>query len=542
MEYIRSCIWGAEDTKHLAKLQWSVFGIITFILTSAIILYIADLNISFSEKNAHHVEASTHIDVSSFGAVGDGRTDDTKALQEAARQHGIISLESGKTYLISSTIELNPAIAKGIQGNNAKILLDADLPAFHLKGNKTDGGARPTENVGLEDEFSFVIDSLHVFSRDHRGTALILDGSFGVIVTKSHFYNLKKGIELINKNRNVIISENHLWNLAEYGIHYNNANVHQSILTNNHISYAEIALFFENGDVHNTQIMGNDIEVGYLKNNDTRSAIQVVCDKPKTQFSQSQIVGNSIEDHFLAKEGIINFYSKTFGPSSADSNLAPYVGMIEIMGNELSGSSKALVLENINDITINSNTFKLISEVFISIFTGGEGINMSGNIFSGREGKNYGGKILHVEGAKAGINSTLRFLNFNNNTSYNLTENPISIMRKPGLTANFKISEINISNNTFGSATKKEDATKLTGYIIDIDVPHVSGATITANIIKGSSINENGFRLVSKTNDHIIIKDNMISGLIARNGSPPTVYELPSHNGKSVIVKDNISE
>lgn len=504
------------------------------------LFYNFNVESSLAADDTQSMQVSGYIDINNYGAVGDGKTDDTEAFQQAAQQKGIIRLEPGKTYLIKSTIKIDLTNIKGIQANNAKILLSGDFAAFHLKGNKTKGGAEPLSNVGLEQEFSAVIEQLHVFSKNHEGTALILDGTFGVNISKSHFYNLKKGIEVINRNRNVIITENHLWDIAEYGIHYNNANLHQSIITNNHISYAKIALFFENGDVHNIQINSNDIEVGYSNNNNTQSAIQVVCDKPDTQFSQAQIVGNTIEDHFLAKEGIVHFYSKVFDSSAIHLDQAPYIGMIELVGNEFSGSSKALVLDNIHDLTVNGNTFKLIKEALISIYTGAEGINISGNTFSGRIGKSYGGKVLKVEGGKAGIDTVLRFLSFNNNTSYNLSDNPISIKKKAGVKEDFQVSEMSISNNIFGSASRTGNKSNLTGYMIDINVPFISGISINSNIITGASINENGLRLSANKYNNIIVKDNIISGLIARKGSKPIIFSLPKSNGKSIIVKDNV--
>ncbi|WP_391120086.1 hypothetical protein [Psychrobacillus sp. L3] len=530
----------AEETKIIGKHHWSIVLITFFLVFALLLTFIIDVEKSFAADETQSVQITNYIDINKFGAVGDGKTDDTKAFLQAVQQKGILRLESGKTYLISSTIKVDLTNIKGIQANNAKILLNADFPAFYIKGNKTKGGAEPPSNLGLEQEFSAVIEGLHVFSANHQGTALVLDGTFGVIISKSHFYNLKKGIEIINRNRNVIITENHLWDMAEYAIHYNNASLHQSIISNNHISYAKVALFFENGDVHNVQINSNDIEIGYSINNNTQSAIQVVCDKLNTQFSQAQIVGNTIEDHFLAKGGIVNFYSKVFETPTKNSDQPPYVGMIELVGNELSGSSKALVLENINDLSVNGNNFKLIKEVFIAIYTAAEGTNISGNIFSGKVEKNYGGKVLKVEGAKAGNASALRYFNFNNNTSYNLSDNPISIKRRDGVKADFQVSDLNISNNTFASLSRTKDSLNLNGYMVDINVPYINGVSINSNIITGGSINENGLRLSANTYSNIIIKDNIIKGLIARKGSNPIIYNLPKSDGKSILVKDNI--
>lgn len=485
-----------------------VWGILLFI-TVLIIIFILNTNGYFANSKS---KETSYIEINNFGAMGDGKTDDTVAFQKAALENGVLRLDSGKTYLINKTIVLDLNKIKGIQANNAKIFVSKDIPAFHLKGNKITGGAEPPSNTGLEQEFSAVIEGLHVYSNNHKGTALVLDGTFGVNISNSHFYNLKKGIELINKNRNVIITENHIWDIKEYGIHYNNANTHQSIISNNHISYAKIALFFENGDVHNTQINSNDIEVGHSVNNNTLSAIQVICYKLNSQFSQAQIIGNSIEDHFLAKEGILNFNAKSFDPSKVKSDQAPYVGMIELVGNEFSGSSRAIILDNINDLIVNGNTFKLIKEVFISIFTSGEGINISGNTFSGKLDKDSGGKVLHVEGGIAGYSSSLRFFTLNNNTAYNLSNNLITIKRKDMVKEEFEVSELIISNNILNTSSSK-DTVKLADYVIDINVPSLKATIINSNIITGENINQKALRISGENENNLLIKDNIVNGL-----------------------------
>ncbi|WP_298472120.1 hypothetical protein [uncultured Psychrobacillus sp.] len=474
------------------------------LIFTLILMMIVGLIIGYSLATTKSLDQSDYIEIHKFGAIGDGKTDDTLAFRKASKERGIISLESGKTYLISKTIFLDLSTIKGIQGNNAKILVRGDIPAFHLTGNKLEDGAEPPSNVGLEDEFSAVIEGLHVYSNNHQGTALVLDGSFGVNISNSHFYSLKKGIELINKNRNVIFTENQIWDMADYAIHYNNTNTHQSIITNNHISYAKIAILFENGDVHNTQLNSNDIEVGHSENDNTLNAVKVIASEVNSQFSQAQIVGNTIEDHFHAKEGLLNFYAETFDPSKIGTDDVPYIGMVELVGNEFSGSSKAVVLENSNDLIVNGNTFKIITEVFISIFTGGEGINITGNTFSGKINKDSGGRVLEVKGGKTGFNSSFRYFMFNNNSAYNLSENLINIKRKDGVKEEFNVSNLSMSNNIFNT-------TKATDYVIDINVPSLTNTIFSSNIITTGS--NNALKITGENESSLVIRDNIVNGL-----------------------------
>jgi Pectate lyase superfamily protein len=72
------------------------------------------------------------VEVSSHGAVGDGTTDDTAALQAAfavvEANGGTVVFESGKTYLISDKIELRDASNFGVRGNGATLAVADGTP------------------------------------------------------------------------------------------------------------------------------------------------------------------------------------------------------------------------------------------------------------------------------------------------------------------------------------------------------------------------------------------------------------------------------
>lgn len=72
------------------------------------------------------------VDVSTYGAVGDGVTDDTSALQSALAaleaDGGTLVLEAGKTYLVSDLLEIVDGSGFGIRGNGATLKVAAGTP------------------------------------------------------------------------------------------------------------------------------------------------------------------------------------------------------------------------------------------------------------------------------------------------------------------------------------------------------------------------------------------------------------------------------
>ena len=76
--------------------------------------------------------------VRDFGAVGDGITDDTKAIEDAlAEGDGTLQFPKGD-YLITHTINVNLANSGRVSidgsGGTAKILMGGAGPAFHITG------------------------------------------------------------------------------------------------------------------------------------------------------------------------------------------------------------------------------------------------------------------------------------------------------------------------------------------------------------------------------------------------------------------------
>ncbi|MBW2523049.1 MAG: right-handed parallel beta-helix repeat-containing protein [Deltaproteobacteria bacterium] len=75
---------------------------------------------------------SPEVDAAAFGAVGDGVTDDTAALQagfaEIEASGGVLVLGAGRTYLISDKLQVQDATGFGIRGNGATLRVAAGTP------------------------------------------------------------------------------------------------------------------------------------------------------------------------------------------------------------------------------------------------------------------------------------------------------------------------------------------------------------------------------------------------------------------------------
>lgn len=508
-------------------------------------------------ENLHNIMGESEaIGPGKWGAVGDGITDDTQAIQAAVDSidGGVLFFRPGAIFKVSDTISIDTSKVKGIIGNNATIITASDIDILHISGGLETGSANPGDDDTKDEEGSmaFFIRGLKITSSPTLsvGTGLKLTGTFGVIIESCHIYKVNVGVCITERNRNIIISGNHIWNCRSYGIHYDHANCHQSIINNNHISYAKTLLFFDNGDVHNIQIVGNDIEGGYSQDSNFDNAIKVLAYEPDSQISQIQITGNSIEEHG-AGNSLIYMYRNRFESEQLEEGEAqPIIRVFEIVGNELSGSKKCNIeLHSATVGVISNNTLRVPYDGYsIKAFTLIEGLTITGNHIGGLSGGDRFSGALYIE-SEPDHPDSLRVgtLIVSNNSIAQQFINPIVIRSHPDdKRTEALIFEVVISGNSIQMAndrgTGAEALVDLTGYSIDIDLPYgtISSLMMNNNILRCRDYSQHGIRVNANTTTTLIVKDNIIRGLVARGGTDPTWYDLPTP-GASVIIDDNIS-
>ena len=81
------------------------------------------------------------------------------------------------------------------------------------------------------------------------------------VISKVLIRNMRYGIHLTSRNRNVIIESSHIYNCSKVGIYLDAVNIHQMNINNCHISYNKISgIKIEASEIRNFQITGNDID------------------------------------------------------------------------------------------------------------------------------------------------------------------------------------------------------------------------------------------------------------------------------------------
>ncbi|MCE9605413.1 MAG: right-handed parallel beta-helix repeat-containing protein [Planctomycetia bacterium] len=318
-------------------------------------------------------------DVRMFGAAGDGRTDDTEAIEHALKDgEGTVDFSRGE-YLITRTIkiELDKLGRIGLVGfgGTPTIVMAAAGPAFHIVG--THGAtAQPT---GFKPEIwqrqrMPTLMNLEIEGRHPEACGVLLEGTMqstfeGVLLRK-----LKHGLHIRNRARNVLVSHCHIYDNSGIGIFFDHLNLHQAIIVGSHISYCKRGgIKILASEIRNLQITGNDIEYNFDKNEKESADIWIDSTDDKASVREATIASNTIQATLSPgganvrivgrdpennqKAGLTTIAGNLIGSQEVNVDLQAVRGVV-LSGNVIySGHRRNLVVEGSRNIVLNGNCF-----------------------------------------------------------------------------------------------------------------------------------------------------------------------------------------
>ena len=320
--------------------------------------------------------------VREFGAVGDGRADDTEALKHAVSQgDGALHFPPG-TYRITQSIEVRLAkrgpLSIDGSGGSAKVVMAGPGPAFRLvgtHGGTGDPGSRKS-NVASHQRLPTIrnieVEGAHAEADGFELVETMQSVFEGVMVTRC-----RHGIHLIKRNRNVLISHCHIYFNTGVGVYLDGVNLHQINIDSSHISYNRLGgIRLERSEVRNLQITGNDIEYNNHKSHGAKP-------EPTAEiYIDTTAEGASVNEVTIAS----NTIQATGSPGGAnirimekpDSSRPP--GLFAISGNIIGSQENNVHLTGCYGVAISGNTIYSCEHRNLFI-EGSRLINISGNNF-----------------------------------------------------------------------------------------------------------------------------------------------------------------
>jgi hypothetical protein len=290
-----------------------------------------------------------------------GGADDTEAIQKAINGGPrAIHFASGKYRLTKTVlIDLDKSGFISLVGDGtASIVMEGSGPAFHFIG--THGGtADPTSvkpNV-WERQRTPMVDGLEIVGANPEADGIEATGTMQLTITRTTVREARHGIHLTTRNRNVIISDCHLYNNKGIGVFYDNVDLHQSNIIGCHISYnSGGGVVTRGGAVRNLQIGTCDIEANMSP--DAPPAANVFIDCSGGSTAEVTIVGCTLQ-HSPKSPGSANIVflgkgaerGKTFDAETTQ------WGHLTIADNVISDTRVNVHVQHARGVTINGNTF-----------------------------------------------------------------------------------------------------------------------------------------------------------------------------------------
>jgi hypothetical protein len=426
--------------------------------------------------------------VRDHGAKGDGTADDTAAIQKAIEvSAGAVYLPPG-TYRITKpiVIDLDKVGFTSIRGDTvARIVMAGEGPAFKIIG--THGGtAAPNsvkENVWDKQRMPS-IDGIEIVGGHDQASGIEATGTMQLTVTRVLIRHCLHGIHLTNRNRNVIVSNCHIYQNRGIGIFLDNVNLHQINVTGSHVSYNDRGGIVElGGQVRNLHVSGCDIEANHGK--DQPPAANVLIDSTGGTNAEVAIVGNTIQ-HTRTVPGSANIRIK--GPTTPLKGTDEVRdGHVTIVGNVLSDAKINIHLDHARGVAITGNTlwtgeeYSILAEKSTSVVVGANNLDRNPRYF--REEDTSTDAIL-----------------FRDCTDCTITGLQIrGVRHAPAGFAIEKCDRINLSNVTIldcdnvGLLLKDVTRSRISGCLIRDDRPDAKSQSIKASGGQDNQIIDNYF-------------------------------------------------
>jgi hypothetical protein len=258
-------------------------------------------------------------------------------------------------------------------------------PAFKFVG--THGGtAGPTtvkDNVWAKQRMP-AIDGVEIVGDHEQACGVEATGTMQFTATRVLIRRCLHGIHLTTRNRNVIISDCHVYENRGVGIFLDNVNLHQINVTGCHVSYNDRGgIVCLGGQVRNLHVNGCDIEANHGQGQPP--AANVLVDSTGGTNAEVAIVGNTIQ-HTRTVAGSANIRIK--GPTTPSKGTDEVRdGHVTIVGNVLSDARINIHLDHARGVAITGNTlwtgqeYAILAEKSTSVVVGANNLDRNPRYF-----------------------------------------------------------------------------------------------------------------------------------------------------------------
>lgn len=320
--------------------------------------------------------------VRDFGAQGDGEADDTQAIQRAVdAKLGLVYFPPG-TYRITKTIEVDldkvgPVAIVGSSG--VRVVMAGPGPAFRFVGtHQATADPHTVQPPVWARQRLPALEGLEVLGHHPEASGIQAQGTMQLGLHRLLLRQVLHGVHLVGRNRNVIISQCHIYNNRGIGLYLDHVDLHQINVIGSHISYNRAGgIVSRAGNVRNLQVAGCDIEANW---------VNVLLDATESRYGTAEVAITGCTIQHGGGEDSANIRIQGAGEKYR-------WGHVCIAGNVFSDVDINVHLKDTEDVVLTGNSFwmayryNLLAENCVRLV-------VSGNVFGRNPGYDYVKKRL----------------------------------------------------------------------------------------------------------------------------------------------------
>ncbi len=298
----------------------------------------------------------------------------------------------------------------------ATLIMDGAGPAIRFTGSH-EGSASPSQfKPTTFNERMPTVEGIEIIGNHPEADGIELYRTFETIITKTSVRWCRHAIHLVERNRNLVVSDVHLYENSGVGIFYDDVNIHQSNISNSHISYnRKGGIVIRDGQIRNMQVSGCDIEANVPEDDTPTDAANILIDVSGTPDDKSRSVAEVVIVGCTLQH-LSNYTGKNYkelAPGGANirfrgKEIYP-IDTVSIIGNVMSDVTTNVELVDCNEIILSGNVFFAPNPDNLLI-TRGKRINVTGNAFNPREFERPGRIVFDQCVDSIFANNTLRGL------------------------------------------------------------------------------------------------------------------------------------
>ncbi|MFO1486426.1 MAG: NosD domain-containing protein [Verrucomicrobiaceae bacterium] len=300
--------------------------------------------------------------VSAQQPVGDGKTDDSAALQHLINTSGSVKLAKG-TYRLTQTltVDLTKTGFAALTGDGTvRLVMEGAGPAIHFIGTHEGSAAPDSFKPDVwANERTPMVDGIEIVGGHAEADGIEATGTMQITLTRVVVRECRHAVHLTKRNRNVLISACHFYHNTGIGVFYDDVNLHQSNIAGSHISYnGGGGVVSRGGNVRNLHIGTCDIEGNHAK--DGPPSANVELDSRGGSIGEVAITGCTLQ-HTNKSPGSANI--RIIGAGTDPSLLRragrehTREGNVTISANVFSDVQVNVEIRHARGVTITGNTF-----------------------------------------------------------------------------------------------------------------------------------------------------------------------------------------